>query len=213
MMRDSFISVIELSKYNTSTHSTNEGDQSIEYDYPIDNLSIRALIPGTLKSTDFTAVKFLDNGSNCSVFTASLHGKKVVVKMVKERPKNSVTADSEIILEADVLSRIDHPNIITIYGTGEKIRNFIVMEHLEGGTLAQMLNFEDRATKSSPQSGKKNTAYRQNQISVMPVLDIINIAEAIARALKFLHEEIHPDVMIIHRGNHLFFIRKNTKFQ
>lgn len=204
MQKNSFISVVELSKY-MSTHSTM--DHSIEYDDPIDNLPVRALISTNLQSTDFSNVEFLDNGSNCSVFTAYLQRKLVVVKMVKEKPKYPTAADNEMILEADILSRIDHPNIITIYGTGEKIRKFIVLEHLEGGTLAKMLSFEERAANNSSHGRKSITSRgHNNQISVMPVLNIINIAEAIARALKFLHEEIHPDVMIIHRGKACVYV-------
>ena len=127
--------------------------------------------------------------------------------MIKERPKYPLAADSEMILEADILSRIDHPNIITIHGTGEKIRKFIVLEYLEGGTLAKMLNFEDRsANTTSSIGGRRNIASRaqKNQMSVMPFVKIINIAEAIASALKYLHEEIHPDVMVIHRGKSAF---------
>eukprot|EP01036_Dinobryon_divergens_P036451 gene36451-47461_t len=200
MMRDSFISVMELSKF-MSTHSTKGEDRSVEYDDPIDNLHVRVLIPSTLKSTDFSSVEFLDNGSNCSVFTANLRGKKVAVKMIKERPKYPLAADSEILREADILSRVDHPNIITIHGTGEKIRKFIVLEHLEGGTLAKMLNFEDRSANTLSIGRRRNISSRaqKNQMAVLPFVKIINIAEAIASALKFLHEEIHPDVMVIHR--------------
>jgi serine/threonine protein kinase len=196
---------VELSKI-MSTRSTNGEDQSNEYDDPIDNLHMSALIPSSLKSTDFSSVEFLDNGSNCSVFTANLRGKKVAVKMIKERPKYPLAADSEMIREADILSRIDHPNIITIHGTGERIRKFIVLEHLEGGTLAKMLNFEERSTNTSSIGSRRSIASRvqKNQMSVMPFVKIINIAEAIASALKFLHEEIHPDVMIIHRGKTRF---------
>ena len=202
-MRDSFISVMELSKF-ISTHSTMGEEFSVEYDDPIDSLHVRTRIPSTLKSTDFSSVEFLDNGSNCSVFTANLRGKKVAVKMIKERPKYPLAADSEILREADILSRVDHPNIITIHGTGEKIRKFIVLEHLEGGTLAKMLNFEDRSANTSSIGKRRSIASRsqKNQMSVMPFVKIINIAEAIASALKFLHEDLHPDVMVIHRGKY-----------
>ena len=52
---------------------------------------------------------------------------------------NSSVAVSEFETEVSVLSRLNHGNIVRYLGSGYDPRRFIVLEYLEGGTLASVL--------------------------------------------------------------------------
>ena len=105
--------------------------------------------------------------------------------MLKERPNNVRTAEKELIFEAGILARLRHPNIISIMGVGDIIRKFMVLELLEGGTLSELL----QGPAKSPVA----------QI-LLPTLSVISMAKSLVSALKYLHEDFHPEAMIIHRG-------------
>lgn len=160
--------------------------------FPIKNLAQKSFVPTKLTTTDFKSVEFLKHGSNCYVYTAVLKEQRVVVKMLKEKVKNQRLAEQELVYEAGILARLQHPNIIGIYGVGEKVRKFIVLEYLEGGTLSQVL----KSTKLSEGDANSNEA-----LTILPLNTILTYAHSIASALKYLHEDIDPKVTIIHRGN------------
>lgn len=155
------------------------------FSYPIQSIKQCAIIPTNLTSAEFKNVKFLQQGSNSSIFSAEHCGERFAVKMLKERPKNLRTAEKELIVEAGILARLQHPNIISIMGVGDVIRKFMVLELLEGGTLSELL--------------KGNS---KNSVSpiLFPTMTVISFAKSLASALKYLHEDFHPEAMIIHRG-------------
>src|SRR5258705_9777971 len=61
----------------------------------------------------------------------------VAVKFIKARLINQPYAVARFIREARAASRLNHPNIVTIYGAGEdeSAGRFIVMEFVDGLTL------------------------------------------------------------------------------
>lgn len=91
-------------------------------------------------------------------------------------------AVSELNIELDLLSRIDHPNIIKILGAGIYPKPFIILERLQD--VSQLFNLD------RPQ------VFRRRPFSFLSVLQI---AKDFADALKYLHRDIDDNGMIIHR--------------
>ena len=148
-----------------------------------------------IKDEEFGDVKYLSKGSNCILYTSVRDSILVAVKMVKPNLPNSQAAKHELELEIQILSKIEHPNIITLYGYGERPRKFMIMEFLVGGTLEQLLKQQG--------TGSRFTRFRKG----LPWQSVLNMAIDIASAVKFLHSDVHPDAMIIHRGSNFALFR------
>ena len=88
-----------------------------------------------------------------------------------------------------MLSRVSHPNIIKVIGSGESPRKFIVLEYLSGGTLKRLL--EEKPGKSLL-SMFSNTG--------IPLKDVLEYAKSLASALDHLHREVCIGATVIHRG-------------
>jgi serine/threonine protein kinase len=82
-------------------------------------------------------------------------------------------------IEMEILAEIDHKNIIRILGGGETPRKFIIVEYLYGGTLDQMISLHKLG---------------------LPIQSALTIASELAAALKYLHNDVDPSLMVIHRG-------------
>lgn len=104
----------------------------------------------------------------------------VAIKKVKRCIDNEGAAVSEIINEMQLLTKLQHPNIIAIKGA--RISGavpFVVLEQLGGGTLFELLEIHKRA---------------------LPLRTALDIAHQLVSALHYLHEDLSPYAMIIHRG-------------
>jgi len=96
------------------------------------------------------------------------------------------TAIYEMETEYDILSKLQHPNIVQLHGRGLMSDGvpFLVMELLDGGTLSHALGY-----KSSFQ--KINITFTYSQI--------LTYAKDLANALNYIHERAIPKCMCIHR--------------
>mmetsp|Transcript_13423 Transcript_13423/g.20259 ORF Transcript_13423/g.20259 Transcript_13423/m.20259 type:complete len:186 (+) Transcript_13423:241-798(+) len=112
----------------------------------------------------------------------------VVIKMLKQKIFHRSIAEQEMSLEMHVLIKANHPNIIGIKGAGETPRKFIVVDYLEGGTLDQLLKKNQPQNPTHPH--KKNG---------LPMASVLSIARDLASALKYLHDDMHPNATVIHR--------------
>ena len=66
--------------------------------------------------------------------------RKVAIKMLPERSWESDPARQRLINEARAAAALDHPNICAIHEVGEEDgRVFIVMQYIEGETLAERM--------------------------------------------------------------------------
>ena len=92
-------------------------------------------------------------------------GRDVAVKVSQER------FSERFAREARTISSLNHPNVCTLYDTGE---NYLVMELVEGQTLAE----------------------RIKQTGPLPIADAVAIARQIADALEAAHEKdiVHRDL-------------------
>lgn len=157
------------------------------FDFPIHTLPKKNNVVFGIEDKNFSNVKFLSNGSNAAVYTGTRENKFVAIKMLKPQIKHMEVAVQEMHIEMQVLSRAQHPNIISVYGAGEKPRKFIMLEYLGGGTLESLLRQQLRTGVHSESIG-------------LPWDSVLPIAMELASALKYLHEDFHPSAMVIHRG-------------
>ena len=106
--------------------------------------------------------------------------------MIKLDHKNDETAILEFNYEFDIYCRLNHPNILQLYGEGHVPRKFIVLEYCEGGILASKLE-KTRANTSlfRPRSFKMK--------------NLITAAIEMASALNYLHSDWNSEATIIHR--------------
>ena len=137
-------------------------------------------------------VEYLTDGGNNWIHTAVLHGKSVVIKTLKPECQDVALAINEIEGELEIHSRLDHPNIVKLIGAGYTPRGvrFVVLERLDGGTLSQMLGYDNRIRD------RRRRFWTKRKISYM---DVLKCARSLADALAYCHGRAIPNVMVLHR--------------
>jgi len=127
-------------------------------------------------------LRYIDRGGMGAVFRAydpTLH-RHVALKLVL--PKNGdSTLSQRMRREVDVLSRVNHPNVVRLYDFIEEDGVMcLVMEYVEGRTLADILD----------------TALPTARRAVEIVLDIVE-AMAATQALGVFHRDVKPTNVVI----------------
>jgi len=139
--------------------------------------------------SSFENIEHQIDSSSCHIYTAMWDGKKVILKLIKADRVTSAVALSEFEAEVSVLSRTRHDHIVNFLGSGHVPRRFLVLEYLEGGTLANALGV--RADNSS-----KKQKLMKIKFSYIQTL---KFARSLATAMHYLHSEWHEQIVILHR--------------
>ena len=160
-----------------------------EYNFPVGHIPPALEIPDNLRFENFTDLKHIADGSNSNVYTGKFRGQEVVIKIITESAKTNEIAVHEFDVEHGMLARFNHPNIVKLIGAGRHPRRFIVLEHLAGGSLTQVLN-------GNEQTGLAKKFFKRNTFS-WPTL--LQMAKDVADAFAYLHSGVHPDCSVIHR--------------
>lgn len=136
--------------------------------------------------SDVKNVEKLATGGHSCICTGTLDGEPVVVKFLRPEWEKNMAAIDEMDTEYDILSKLQHPNIVQLYGRGLISHGvpFLVMELLDGGTLSHALGF-----KSSFQKKKIKFSYSE----------ILTYSHDLAEALNYIHERAIPNSLCIHR--------------
>jgi non-specific serine/threonine protein kinase len=107
--------------------------------------------------------------------------RKVALKFLPESLRRDRDARDRLLREAKAASRLNHPNILTIYTVEEADgRDFIVMEHIEGVSLTKFV--------------------RQIERPLTEILDLaIQIGEGLHRAHQsgIVHRDLKPDNILV----------------
>jgi serine/threonine protein kinase len=137
-------------------------------------------------------VEYLTDGGNSWIHTAVFSGKPVVVKTLKPECQDLAVAINEIESELSIHSRLNHENIVSLFGAGTTSKGvrFFVLERLDGGTLTQMLGYDTRIRD------RRRRFWRRKQFCF---LDVLRIAKAIAEAMAYCHESAIPGCIVMHR--------------
>jgi serine/threonine protein kinase len=134
----------------------------------------RALTAGPVADTDFELLEELGRGGMGVVYKARQRSlnRLVALKMVLAGAHAGDLA--RFRAEAEVVARLQHPNIVQIYEIGEQAgRAYLALELVTGGTL-------QKAASGTPQ----------------PTRSAAHLVELLARAIHFAHQQgvIHRDL-------------------
>lgn len=165
-------------------------DQPFLYD--LNAIADQAFLQNMNFSTDFSQVHPIHTRENCRVLKAHMNNtnenEQVVIKMIP-----TIGPNGEINNELNVLSKLQHSNIIHLIGTGsDNSEKFVVLPYLSGGTLYEKLkeNRKPYALISLYFLYKPTFTYRR----------VLQLAKTIAQALHYLHVLAHPGACFIHRS-------------
>jgi len=130
---------------------------------------------------EFRLIRKLGEGGMGMVYLAVQEplGRKVALKIIRPERMGSLEAETRFSREAKAVSRLRHPNIVTVYGGGkEKGVHYFAMEFVEGKGLEELLH------KASSKGETK------------PLPKVLGWIREIAQALGSGHETgiIHRDV-------------------
>ena len=153
------------------------------FKFHIEKIPKRNDIIKNIDSNQICDIELLTNGSNSNIFRAKWKHQDVIVKMLSHDEKENNIAKHEFELEIEVLSRIKHENIVNLYGYGNSPRPFLMLEKLKDIAIILHL-YENNVT---------DLKY------IFTFRELLHIAHEIAYAMDFLHDKMHPDMMIIHR--------------
>ncbi|KAL7581060.1 hypothetical protein ACA910_005863 [Epithemia clementina (nom. ined.)] len=187
--RIDFEPALSTSRSDHGPHEPNDG-MAIQQ-HRTANTSVTGA-PLDLQWRQLQNVEYLTDGGSSWVHTAVLQGRPVVVKTLKPECQDIAVAINEIEAELAVHSRLDNGNIVRLIGAGSTSKNvrFLVLERLDGGTLAQMLGYDTRIRD------RRRRFWKRKHFSFV---DMLRIARSIAKAMVYCHEEAIPGCIVIHR--------------
>ena len=155
---------------------------------PIGLSDSKSVTDDPLAGQPYRAIRLLGAGGMGEVFLAEHRklGTPCVAKIQHTRLGGDPGIADRIRLEADSLSRLNHPNIVSIIGSGQTKdeRPFIVMEYLRGQTMADELAARGQ----------------------LPLLEALSYtcqllrALAAAHAVGIVHRDIKPDNLFLCDG-------------
>ena len=132
--------------------------------------------PGQTLDDRFQIHEVISRSGMASIFKAtdSKTGGTVAVKIPHLQFESDAGFFSRFQREAEIGKKLHHPNILHFIDVPDQSRPYIVMEYLEGRSLADMMN----------------------EIRPFPVADAVQIASRICDALAHMHENqiIHRDL-------------------
>lgn len=107
--------------------------------------------------------------------------------MLQVDKADDAVAIHEFDIEAELLSRLDHPNIIEVLGSGVIPRPFLILERLRD--VSKLLDLDKEVTP-------RKSLFNRGPFTF---LEVLQLAKDLADALAYTHSCLHPEAMIIHR--------------
>lgn len=144
-----------------------------------------ALLPSGERLGPFTLLKLIGKGSMGAVYTAWQDGlsRQVAIKvLMKDRFDQLVTAE-RFLQEAETAANLEHPNIVTVYGQGERDDCiWFAMQFIEGPSVADWM----RQRLRHPIPSKRH----------LGLSEIRDLGRQILSALVHAHDQgvVHRDV-------------------
>lgn len=175
----------------TGNDAENNGEETSGFIQAIPNDTITQPLPTQNDFTNIHECYRAKNGHTC-LFSAIRYGKKYMLKALKQDYANTPMYHELLKKEFDIAMQLDHPHICRTIGM-EQVKglgNVIVMEHVDGDTLATMLN-----------NGSLDKMLCRK------------IASQLAAALEYMHckQIVHRDlkpanIMVTHNGHNVKLI-------
>ena len=166
------------------------------------------LLPGT-RLGPYEIVAFLGAGGMGEVYRAQdvRLNRHVAIKILAPALHATATLRDRFEREAKAIAALAHPHICTLHDVGSQEGiDFLVMEHLEGETLAARLAqrpVRPRSTASASASAGENAAgtagkpsHSASRFEPLPVEETLQIATELADALTAAHRAgvVHRDL-------------------
>jgi hypothetical protein len=186
-------SLNDLVTANSETINTGHTTSSISHIFDISQLPTSSLAyKPDLPIENFKELKHLVNGSNSNIFQARLlvANKVIILKILVDSIQPSIVALKEFEREISIISRLNHPHILNILGSG------LVKSKINGTFMRPFLALEELAGKSLSYHMKLPRHFNDLPFSEIRYL---RIAKEFADALYYLHEKFHSECLIIHR--------------
>ena len=149
---------------------------------PLSNLNIPTDVPWE----SFSYLEHRVDSSSCHIYSAFWRGTAVIIKLIKADRVASPMAVAEFQTEASILSRLEHPHIVKLLGSGKYPRRFLILELLDGGSLSHSLGLR---AGSNNRITKRKFSY----------LETLQLARSLASALDYLHNQWQSSIHVIHR--------------
>jgi serine/threonine protein kinase len=150
-------------------------------------LPVSVALPTRVPWAAFSDVRKLKRSAAYQIYTATWRGEVVVVKrMLDEEEEPRGGSGKEMEKEIDILSRIQHPNIIKLLGSGFEPNRFCILEYMGGGSLSKVINY----------TYHDHASYGRDKLSQSLAL---GYATKVAEALAYMHHGWHPGIRAVHR--------------
>src|SRR5947207_12484259 len=161
--------------------------QSIQGASTLSSSQAAVLAPGTILNNRYLIEKELGRGGIGVVYLArdqQLVSRPVVVKVLLEDSLQNKWIVSKFRHEIDALSRVDHPNIVGIFDTGEMPEGepYIVMQYVEG------MNLRSALSASGMEFRRASNLFRQ-----------IGRALSAAHEKGVFHRDLKPENIMLQR--------------
>ncbi|XP_059648982.1 probable serine/threonine-protein kinase PBL28 [Cornus florida] len=143
----------------------------------------------------FSDENLLGKGGFGKVYKGTLRSGEVVAIKKMELPKfKEAEGEREFRVEVDMLSRLDHPNLVSLIGyCADGKHRFLVYEHMQKGNLQDHLNGIGEVKMDWPSR--------------------LKVAIGAARGLAYLHSSSAVGIPIVHRDFKSTNILLNTNFE
>ncbi|XP_021842854.2 probable serine/threonine-protein kinase PBL28 isoform X1 [Spinacia oleracea] len=140
----------------------------------------------------FSNENFVGKGGFGWVYKGTLRsGEVVAIKKMQLPPVKAAEGEREFRVEVDILSRLDHPNLVSLIGyCADGKHRFLVYEYMQNGNLQDHLNSERKMDWSTR----------------------LKVALGAARGLAYLHSSSAVGIPIIHRDLKSTNILLSTNF-
>ena len=140
------------------------------------------------KITDFTLIKELGKGSYSHVLLAqhNITQAQYAIKAIDKRNKNNVEEKDYFRREAEIMYRINHPNIIKLYGHFEdNTYCYFIMEYMSGGNAYSLV----------PKYGQKKISPK---MTASILKDVISATYYLHHMIPtIIHRDIKPENVLI----------------
>jgi Protein kinase domain len=113
--------------------------------------------------------------------------REVAIKLLADNYAGDDEVRKRFSREARLAARLDHPNVVQVFDVGEEDdRPYIVMEHVDGGTLADRLNGRTRALA---------------RVESLRLLGQLCDGLAHAHSKKLIHRDIKPQNLLLRESD------------
>ena len=143
------------------------------------------ILPSGERLGNFTLLKIIGKGSMGAVYTAWQEGlaRQVAVKVLMKDRFDQLITPERFLQEAETAANLAHPNIVTVYGQGERDDCiWFAMQFIEGPSLSEWL----RRRSKHPVASKRR----------IQLTEVRDLARQLLEALEHAHQQgvIHRDI-------------------